>query len=870
MPRAEVSEAKEGSARGLPLPHPPGPAVVALSGAGVLFLGLLLTWLAWRGTEADEALKVQTSFEYRVRDADARISQRMVADEQVLRGVAALFAASERVERAGFRDYVAALHLEEQYPGFQGVGFAVVVPPADLERHTREIQESIPGYAVHPPGPREFYTSVVFLEPLTDRNLRAIGYDMHSEPVRQVAMDQARDEARAVLSGKVRLVQETDPAAQAGVLMYLPVYRHGAPPQSVAERRERLLGWVYLPFRMGDLMEGTLGERGHELDVRIYDGEAPTTDGLLFHSAEVAGPHPEALFEAKHRMSVAGRPWTLLLRPRPTFHAQLASQTSSLVALGGICLSLLTAALVSVLVGGRDRAVRAARDMNRDLLKAHAALQVSELRFRTMADGAPVLIWTVGLDGLATWFNRPWLEFTDRTMAQELGLGWVDSVHPDDRQRCQDVSLGAFKRRESYTLELRLRRHDGAWRWLVNSGTPLHDEAGTFTGYIGSCIDITGRREAEALLQESEMRLRLALRGGDLGLWDWDIPSGRVIFNERWAQMLGFSLPEIEPNVSSWERLVHPEDLPRVTAVLQAHLRGESASFAIEHRLRHKDGHWVWVLDSGVVVDRAADGTPLRAAGTHLDVSERKRAEEERKQLLARSARAERAAALGTLAAGMAHEINNPLAIVVSSVGFAQSQLERFPRPGQEKALADVQEALRDAVEGALRVRDLLADLRSFASGQHTADAQCDLAGALDRAARVAHHAQGEGTTLTVELPPLPPVVGSEAELVELFGCLLVNAGQATGAHANAIRITAEVRGPVVAVQLTDTGTGIAPEVLPRIFDPFFTTRGPGRGKGLGLPVALGIAQGLGGSIEVQSIAGKGTTVTVTLPVSPG
>jgi signal transduction histidine kinase len=115
----------------------------------------------------------------------------------------------------------------------------------------------------------------------------------------------------------------------------------------------------------------------------------------------------------------------------------------------------------------------------------------------------------------------------------------------------------------------------------------------------------------------------------------------------------------------------------------------------------------------------------------------------------------------------------------------------------------------------------------------------------------------------------LPQVRGSEAELVQLFACVLINAGQAKGDQANQVRITAECRGPSVVVRISDTGVGIPPEDLPRVFEPFFTTRVVGQGRGLGLPVAQGIAHGLGGGIEVESAGGTGTTVTVTLPIAP-
>jgi PAS domain S-box-containing protein len=142
-------------------------------------------------------------------------------------------------------------------------------------------------------------------------------------------------------------------------------------------------------------------------------------------------------------------------------------------------------------------------------------------------------------------------------------------------------------------------------------------------------LDYEGQQEAQRALTESRERMDLALRGADLGTWDRDVWTGRMTLNARWAEMLGYALEEIEPTVGSWEALMHPEDLPRAKALLDAHLAGESDLYEAEVRLRHKAGHWVWVLDRGRVTGRDASGRPLRAAGTHLDITERKAAAEE-------------------------------------------------------------------------------------------------------------------------------------------------------------------------------------------------------------------------------------------------
>ena len=126
-----------------------------------------------------------------------------------------------------------------------------------------------------------------------------------------------------------------------------------------------------------------------------------------------------------------------------------------------------------------------------------AALKESERRFRLTADAAPVMVWISGIDKLCTWFNKPWLDFVGRTMEQELGNGWSENVHADDFDRCLKTYVDAFDARQPFSMEYRLRRHDGEYRWVLDNGIPLWEPAGEFAGYIGSCIDITERKQAE-------------------------------------------------------------------------------------------------------------------------------------------------------------------------------------------------------------------------------------------------------------------------------------------------------------------------------------------------------------------------------------
>ena len=152
---------------------------------------------------------------------------------------------------------------------------------------------------------------------------------------------------------------------------------------------------------------------------------------------------------------------------------------------------------------------------------------------------------------------------------------------------------------------------------------PLRGADGVVFGHFTIARDVSAERESAAALARSEQQLALALHGAELGLWDWQVSTGRVSFDARWAQMLGYRVEEVEPDVHSWAALVHPDDWPQVQAELQPHLDGRTAAYRCEHRLRHRDGHWIWVLDAGRVVERDAEGRALRAVGIHLDVTER-------------------------------------------------------------------------------------------------------------------------------------------------------------------------------------------------------------------------------------------------------
>jgi len=255
--------------------------------------------------------------------------------------------------------------------------------------------------------------------------------------------------------------------------------------------------------------------------------------------------------------------------------------------------------------------------------RATAALQATRTQLDTLLTASPAVTYSVPPASTAANYIAPNVQ-NILGYAPELlhdnPAWWPDNIHPDDRAAVMHGADWHQWADDHIIRRYRFRHANGDWRWLEDRCRVLRDDQGKAMELVGSFVDITDRIAAE-------QRLELALSGADLGLWDWHIPSGNVTFNARWAEMLGYRLGEIRPHVSSWEKLVHPDDQPIISNALQRHFRGETPFYETEHRVRHKDGHWVWVLDRGKVMERAEDGSPLRAVGTHLDITARKSAE---------------------------------------------------------------------------------------------------------------------------------------------------------------------------------------------------------------------------------------------------
>ncbi len=360
------------------------------------------------------------------------------------------------------------------------------------------------------------------------------------------------------------------------------------------------------------------------------------------------------------------------------------------------------------------------------------------------------------------------------------------------------------------------------------------------------------RSRAETALRESQDRLKLALIGTDDGVFDWDIPSGKVRGDARLTAMLGYA-PDDLPNMASWDAITHPQDREVVRAALVAHFKQETTLYRAELRVKAKDGAWRWILDRGKVVERDAAGRAVRMTGLHTDIEDRKRLETQ-VQISGRMA------SVGTLAATLAHELNTPLSYLAT--GLTALEVVKDPQ--------DRSDALEMAREGAQRIRQVVSDVKTLSHVDPTAArAAIDVGDVIERSVRMARHLiETRGKVFISLAPKLPRTLAYDGQLSHVFLNLLVNAGQALTPDqpGNTVRISAsaDARGWVV-IEVHDNGHGIPESVGTRVFEPFFTTRPAGEGTGLGLALCQNVVRGLGGEISFVSKPGD-TTFRVALP----
>jgi diguanylate cyclase (GGDEF)-like protein/PAS domain S-box-containing protein len=264
--------------------------------------------------------------------------------------------------------------------------------------------------------------------------------------------------------------------------------------------------------------------------------------------------------------------------------------------------------------------------------RVEMALRVSEERYRQLADQSRTVVWEVDPTGLYTYVSDAATKIWGYRPHELVGYLHFYDLHPEEgRAEFKAAAFEIFSQKGSfYNLENAMDTLDGRRIWVSTNGLPRLGPDGELLGYRGADTDITERKQIESLLVVERRRISDILESTHVGTWEWQVQTGETVFNERWAEIIGYTLAELDPTeIDTWARFVHPDDLNESNALLQKNLRKETPYYECDVRMRHKTGKWVWVHVRGKTVTWSPDGRPLLICGTHQDITDRKLAEEQ-------------------------------------------------------------------------------------------------------------------------------------------------------------------------------------------------------------------------------------------------
>ncbi|TKI70996.1 diguanylate cyclase [Sulfurimonas crateris] len=370
----------------------------------VFLFSILVAAAIWFAAQNFHKALATQKFEDTVHENIDMIKNRMQRYENILQSGVGFFHGSEHVSRKGWHDFIEAINVKKNYPGIQGIGFSKMIKPEDVAKVEQEMrEEGLTSFSIRPLGEREIYSSILYLEPLDERNTAAIGYDMFSEPTRRAAMQKAMDSAEAAITGKVTLVQEIDEDVQPGILMYLPIYKKGVNISSIENRRKAIQGFIYSPFRMNDLMNRIVLKRS-VLNFDIYDNGNISQEHLLYRSYEPSSYRSK--FQAQKTIKLNNVSWQINFSSTKEFDRSVDTIYPLLMTAAGLAVQFFLLYIALTLFKSKH----IFKIQSQELLKLSQALEQS-----------PNTILITDLDGNIEYANRAFTKITGYTKDEAIG-----------------------------------------------------------------------------------------------------------------------------------------------------------------------------------------------------------------------------------------------------------------------------------------------------------------------------------------------------------------------------------------------------------------------------------------------------------------
>lgn len=830
---------------------------------GIILAGVLISFSGFKVAKEleNQALRSEQN---RLTDliTDA-LKQELEINRSVLSSIGGLYLASSFVSRDEFALFTKFPLL--QHSSIQALEWIPHVIDSERKSYRKlAIEDGLSDFDIterNPQGemvsapPRTEYFPVYYVEPM-QRNKSALGFDLASNAKRLASLQLAKQTRQPQVTASITLVQEK--AQQKGFLIFHPIFKPSE--DESGQQPEIFQGFALGVFRIGELFEtaiNSIGTHLNPLQLELADITDPQRPKPLYDRAAVKATAAlsEPIWRVNRDIKIANRRWQLSSIATTEFIAQHQDRTHWLVLAIGLILTTLIAAYQRTLT-------RRASLISRVVAQRTQALQASEDINNTILDNAADAVITIDGKGCINLFNpaaeRLFGHSPDEVVGHNVNMLMPEPYRAEHDGYLQHYEQTGEKRIIGIGREVTGQRKDGSTFQLHLSvgkgmvdGEPL---------YVGTISDLTEIRKNQQLLQDYRDRLDLATSSGGIGVWEYDVSSGELIWDERMFALYGVKRAQFPGAYEVWQQALHPDDIEQAEAELAEAIKG-GAPFDTEFRIRLPDGQQRYLHATAVVLfdDK---GQSLRMIGTNMDITEHKQSEMAQREAkeAAEKANQQKSAFLNV----MSHELRTPLTVILGYLPILQNRQQ----PSPPELVAQIADDMNISGQHLLEMINDLLDISKIEAGQlelrlEEINSQSLIEEMLHR---FEHPAQQKGLQLRSDIEAFN-FQADELRLRQILINLIGNALKFT--HEGSITVSVKQNDGVTTFRVTDTGIGIPEAELPFIFKPFrqvdnSSTRKTG-GSGLGLAITKQLVELHSGIIRVTSKPDKGTTFTFTI-----
>ena len=589
----------------------------------VFLIGLILTFVVTWFTYHNEERHEKKDFALSCADIKTKTFTRLNAHSLFLQDCSSFLSLSDTVTRADWASFVENSKIARYLPGYQGIGYNMIIPKEQLRQHILKIRkDGLPDYKIIPEGERETYTSIIYIEPQTGRNLKAIGYDTYMEPVRKKAMEQARDSKLPSLTSKLTLVTENKMDEQTGVIIYNPVYRKRLPLTTIEERKAAILGWVSSPYRMNDLMQGILGSRNNNqqkrIHLQIFEDSLSVSSMLYDNESSNSVKCPDSTAGAIILpMEFYGKKWVLIFM-KHNIESAFMKGIVIIVFISGILLSMLLFLLTLSLMNTRLRSGQIAE-------KLITTLRESKQRFKNMFKFHSSIMLLIDPEtGLIVDANEAAVDFYgyNKAMLCSLNINQINLQKPEQVVNEYNKALNRIKN----TFIFSHRLASGEQRIVEVHSSPIE-----FSGkqiLFSIIYDITQRDRAEKELWESSQRIQAIISASPDGIGILSLDGKLEFMSDKLFDMYRLSTDERDRLYGeSVFRFIDPSYHKSLTENIRKLLAGKKDQKLTEYQAIRNDNTRFFIdINSTVLLN--SEGKPANILFIERDITERKKVEE--------------------------------------------------------------------------------------------------------------------------------------------------------------------------------------------------------------------------------------------------